>query len=49
MIGYKVYAIDGDIGHIPGLLLEDNSWDVRYLIIDTNNWFGGHKVLISPE
>lgn len=49
IVGYHIHAIDGDIGHISGLLVEEDTWAVRYLIIDTSNWFGGHKVLVSPE
>lgn len=30
-------------------LVDDETWAVRYLIVDTNNWWLGHKVLISPE
>lgn len=49
IIGYHIHASDGDIGHVSGIIIEDQSMSVRYLIIDTTNWFGGHKVLISPE
>jgi len=49
IIDYQIHAIDGDIGHVSGLLIEDNTMAVRYFIVDTTNWFGGHKVVISPE
>ena len=49
IVGYHIHAIDRNIGHVSGLIIEDNTMAVRYLIIDTTNWFGGHKVLISPE
>ncbi|SHF27565.1 PRC-barrel domain-containing protein [Marinomonas polaris DSM 16579] len=49
IIGYKIHAIDGEMGHVSGLLIEDNTMAVRYFMVDTTNWFGGHKVLISPE
>jgi hypothetical protein len=49
VVGYQIHAKDGDIGHISGLLVEESTWAVRYFIVDTSNWFGGHKVLISPE
>jgi len=28
--------------------LVDESWAVRYLVVDTSNWVGGKSVLISP-
>lgn len=47
--GYHVMASDGEIGHVHGMLVEDGSWAMRYLIADTSNWWIGHKVLISPS
>lgn len=47
--GYHIHAIDGDIGHADGFLVEDSSWSVRYIKIDTKNWWPGEKVLISPR
>tara|TARA_R110001583_G_scaffold195499_1_gene374375 strand:+ start:36283 stop:37086 length:804 start_codon:yes stop_codon:yes gene_type:complete len=49
IIGYHIHAKDGDIGHVSAVLIEDDSMVVRYLVVDTTNWFGGKKVLISPE
>jgi hypothetical protein len=31
------------------MLIDDHTWAVRYLIVDTSNWWGGHDVLISPQ
>lgn len=46
--GYNIHATDGDIGHVSGFLVDDQTWAIRYLVIDTSNWWGGHKVLIAP-
>jgi len=46
---YYVHAIDGDIGHVDGLLVEEKTWAIRYIIVNTSNWWLGHKVLIAPE
>ncbi len=45
---YQVHATDGDIGHVENMLIDDSSWGVRYLIIDTSNWWFGNRVLMSP-
>ncbi len=45
---YHVHATDGSIGHVENILIDDSSWDIRYLIIDTSNWWAGKHVLISP-
>jgi hypothetical protein len=47
--GYYVEATDGNIGHIDDFMVEDGSWIVRYLLVDTKNWWPGKKVLISPQ
>ena len=46
--GYHVHATDGDIGHVQDFLIDNVSWGVRYLIVDTSNWWVGQHVLISP-
>jgi len=46
--GYHVHATDGDIGHVENLIVDDTGWDIRYLIVDTRNWWAGKHVLVSP-
>jgi hypothetical protein len=45
---YHVHASDGEIGHVDDVLLDDAGWAIRYLVVDTKNWWSGRKVLISP-
>lgn len=47
--GYHIHATDGDIGHVQGLLLDEQNWAIRYLVVDTSNWWLGRKVLIAPQ
>jgi hypothetical protein len=44
----KVKATDGDLGGVTDFLIDDQSWTVRYLVVDTGGFFGGRHVLISP-
>lgn len=46
--GYRIHATDGEIGHVEDLVVDDTSWLVRYVVIDTRNWLPGRKVLVSP-
>jgi len=46
---YHVHAADGDIGHVDGFLVEEQSWAIRYLILNTSNWWIGHQVLVAPD
>lgn len=47
--GYGIHATDGEIGHIRDFIIDDDTWEIRYLIVDTQNWWPGKKVLISPQ
>jgi hypothetical protein len=46
---YYIQAIDGEIGHVEDFIIDDETWAIRYLIIDTRNWWPGKKVLLSPQ
>jgi sporulation protein YlmC with PRC-barrel domain len=46
--GYHVKASDGEIGHVEDFLVDETSWDIRYVLIDTKNWWPGQHVLLSP-
>lgn len=45
---YHVHAGDGDIGRVDGMLVDDQTWAIRYLVVDTHKWWLGHRVLVSP-
>ena len=47
--GYHIHATDGDIGHVEDFLVDDASWAIRYMVVDTTNWWPGKKVLVAPE
>ncbi len=47
--GYHIRAIDGEIGHVEDLPVEDVGWDIWYLVVDTRNWWPGNKVLVAPR
>jgi sporulation protein YlmC with PRC-barrel domain len=45
--GYNIYATDGEIGHVEDFIIDDRTWTIRYLIINTSNWWAGKKVASS--
>lgn len=47
--GYHVQGSDAAIGHVDDFIVDDATWAVRYLVIDTRNWWFGKKVLIAPQ
>lgn len=48
MIGYHIHASDGDIGHVDDFLIDDIKWHVRYIVVETNNWWPQKTVVVSP-
>ena len=46
---YHIQASDGEIGHVEDFIIDDETWAIRYLIVDTRNWWPGKKVLLSPQ
>jgi len=47
--GYHVMGKDGEIGHVEDFLFDDESWQIRYAIVDTRNWWPGKRVLLRPQ
>jgi uncharacterized protein YrrD len=47
--GRNIQAQDGEIGHVEDFVIDDETWTIRYLIVDTRNWWPGKKVLISTQ
>jgi hypothetical protein len=47
--GYHVHCTDGELGHVADFIIDDETWTLRYLVIDTSNWWFGKKVLVSPR
>ena len=49
VVGHHIQARDGDIGHVEDFLVEEHTWAIRYLIVNTSNWWAGHRVLVAPH
>jgi hypothetical protein len=49
MTGYHIQTIDGELGHVEDFIFDDQTWAIRYLVIDTRNWWPGKKVLVLPK
>lgn len=49
IMSYHIEATDGDIGHVQGMLIDEETWAIRYLAVNTSNWWLGHEVVIAPQ
>ena len=47
--GYHLQALDDSIGHLEDFMADNESWAIRYLVVDTRNWWPGKHVLIPPQ
>jgi len=49
VIGYQIQASDEAIGHVTDFVLEDDTWVIQHVIVDTSHWLSGKRVMISPS
>jgi sporulation protein YlmC with PRC-barrel domain len=47
--GYHTQGTDAEVGHVSDFIIDDETWAVRYLVVDAGNWLIGKKVLIAPH
>lgn len=45
--GYTINATDGGIGTVQDLILDDEDWLVRYVLVNTKPWWPGGHVLVD--
>jgi len=49
MSGMRVEGIDGSLGKVADILIDDRTWAVRYVVVETRSWLSGRQVLITPR
>jgi hypothetical protein len=49
VVSYRLEAADGPVGHVHAFLIDDATWQVRYLVVGTGNWWFGREVVFAPE
>jgi hypothetical protein len=47
--GYHVYGIDGEVGIVDDFIVDDQNWKLHSVVVDTERWLRGRKVMISPK
>lgn len=46
---FEVRAVDGEIGRIHDLQVDDRRWGIRDVVVDVGHWLTGHLLLIPPS
>ena len=49
VIGYDIQETNGLIGHVEDFLFDSEDWSIRFMAVNTGNWWPGKHVLISPQ
>lgn len=49
MLDYKVSAIDGEVGFLSDFIVDDDNWQLRYMVTGINNFESEKQVLIAIE
>ena len=47
--GYQVQASDGTIGHVKDFIMDDESWAICHVVVETGHWFTRREIVISPK
>jgi hypothetical protein len=47
--GYQIEATDGPIGTVSGFLVDDKTWTIRELVVETGHWYAGKEIMIAPS
>jgi hypothetical protein len=47
--GYHIQGSDDSIGFVEDFIVDDETWEVRYMVVDTSHWWWGRKVLVAPH
>ena len=48
LIGSAIHARDGEMGTAADYLFDDETWTVRYIVVETGTWLASRRVLVSP-
>lgn len=50
LLGYQVNAIEGEVGSVTDFIVDDEDWQLRYLVIDLSAWLKTEKqILVALE
>ncbi len=47
--GCPVEGSDGRVGVVKDFLFDDQSWKIRWMVVDTGHWLPGRQILIHPS
>lgn len=49
VIGYEIETTDGTVGSVSNFLVDETTWMIPHLVVETGHWFAGHEILIPIQ
>lgn len=49
LTGYTIKARNGELGKVAEFYFDDETWIIRYMVVETGNWLFNRKVLIPHK
>jgi len=46
---YTIQANDGELGRVEDFIIDEKTWAIRYIVVDTHAWLPGRQVLIASK
>jgi uncharacterized protein YrrD len=47
--GYLIQTSEGAIGHVIDFIIDDKSWAICHLVVETGHWYSRKEIVISPK
>lgn len=47
--GYKIHATDGEIGEVSDYIIDETSWIIKFLVIETGSWLDSREILLPAQ
>ncbi len=49
LCGYAIHAKDGNVGSVADVIVDQNPWRLRYMVVDTAGWFSERLVVLGVD
>jgi uncharacterized protein YrrD len=49
VIGCRIEGTDDELGKVQDFIVDDATWAVRYIVVDTGNWWSGKSVILASH
>jgi uncharacterized protein YrrD len=46
---YHIQTSEGVIGHVTDFIVDEKSWAICHVVVETGHWFQGREIVISPK